>query len=208
MVQEDDIKQKPSSSLSNQYDSQTQKQHKNSAKYQQLQFGLFAKFHSAVKHPDIYPLELSNYCFRSQVETPTNQPLYIAMASTKTVAFMGASTGIGLATLKHTLAAGHQCVALCRTPSKLTEILPPASNPNLRVIPGNAHDIDTVSELLRKDDGTLVDIVVSTIGNKPDLSGMINADPRRCHPLPCPTETLSLRSFWTSSPSQSSHHRR
>lgn len=92
------------------------------------------------------------------------------MASTKTVAFMGASGGVGHAALKNTLAAGYQCIALCRTPSTLTDVLPPGSNPNLRVIQGNAHDITTVSQLIRKDDGNLVDTIVSTIGAKPSLS--------------------------------------
>lgn len=106
------------------------------------------------------------------------------MASTKTVAFMGASGGIGLETLKRTLAAGHQCVALCRQPATLTAVLPLESNPNLRVIQGNAHDVDTVSQLLRKDDGTLVDTIVSTIGNKPSLKTKV--DPRKCHCLDLP----------------------
>lgn len=127
------------------------------------------------------------------------------MASPKTVAFMGASTGIGLATLKHTLAAGHKCIALCRTPSKLTAMLPPTSNPNLQVIQGDAHDIDTVSQLLLKEDGALVDVVVSTIGNKPDLSGMVNFDScRYTSPVPsnlpllhkgCPEEVQFLLNF-------------
>lgn len=106
------------------------------------------------------------------------------MTPTKTVAFMGASGGIGLETLKRTLAAGHQCVALCRQPATLTAVLPLESNPNLRVIQGNAHDINTVSQLLRKDDGTLVDTLVSTIGNKPSLTAKM--DPRKCHCLDLP----------------------
>lgn len=92
------------------------------------------------------------------------------MASTKTVAFMGASGGVGLAALKNTLAAGYQCIALCRTPATLTALLPTESNPNLRVIQGNAHDIATVSQLIRKTDGNLVDTIVSTIGAKPTMS--------------------------------------
>lgn len=92
-----------------------------------------------------------------------------------TVAFMGASTGVGLAALKRTLAAGHQCVALCRTPSRLTAILSPEANANLRVIQGDAHDVSTVSQLIRKDDGSLVDAVVSTIGAKPSMSAFFDA---------------------------------
>ncbi|KAJ3531316.1 hypothetical protein NM208_g8931 [Fusarium decemcellulare] len=101
------------------------------------------------------------------------------MAS-KTVAFFGASTGVGLSALKHTLAAGHQCIALCRVPSKLTNILPLASNPNLRVVQGNAHDINTVKECLKKDGSALVDEVVSTIGGKPILHKMTVDDPEVC----------------------------
>ncbi|KAI5863935.1 hypothetical protein GGS23DRAFT_620820 [Durotheca rogersii] len=100
----------------------------------------------------------------------------------KTVAFFGASTGVGLSALRHTLAAGHKCIALCRTPSKLTAVLPPASNPNLRVVEGNAHDVAAVSRCLRKDDGSgaLVDAVVSTIGGKPTLSWKLLDDPEVC----------------------------
>ncbi|CAN8097890.1 unnamed protein product [Discula destructiva] len=96
--------------------------------------------------------------------------------SPKTVAFVGASNGVGHFALKHTLAAGYQCIALCRTPSTLTDVLPLASHPNLRVIQGNAHDITAVCELIRKPDGTLVDTIVSTIGAKPTLSTSMFAD--------------------------------
>ncbi|WAO84830.1 NAD(P)-bd-dom domain-containing protein [Fusarium falciforme] len=98
----------------------------------------------------------------------------------KTVAFLGASTGVGLSALKHTLAAGHQAVALCRTPSKLSAILPAESNPNLRIVEGNAHDIDAVCQILKKEDGGLVDEIVSTIGGKPVLSKLSIDDPNVC----------------------------
>ena len=84
----------------------------------------------------------------------------------KTVVFLGASTGVGLAALKRTLAAGHRCIAICRVPSKLTNILPPESHPNLQVVEGNAHDVTTLSQSFRKEDGQLVDEIVSTIGGK------------------------------------------
>ncbi|KAK7433192.1 hypothetical protein QQZ08_000125 [Neonectria magnoliae] len=100
--------------------------------------------------------------------------------STKTVAFFGASTGVGLSALKHTLAAGHKCVALCRTPSKLTDIISPEATPNLQVVQGNAHDTAAVARCLKKDDGTIVDEVVSTIGGKPVLSKLSIDDPLVC----------------------------
>ncbi|KAI8957853.1 NAD(P)-binding protein [Daldinia sp. FL1419] len=101
------------------------------------------------------------------------------MAS-KTVAFFGASTGIGLSTLKHSLAAGYQCVALCRNPSKITAVLTNENAPNLKVIQGNAHDPATVSRCLEASDGKLVDIVVFTIGGKPIPAKMTIDDPNVC----------------------------
>lgn len=91
---------------------------------------------------------------------------------------MGASAGIGLSTLKHSLAAGYQCIALCRVPSKLTSIFPTFSTPNLKIIEGNAHDISVVSQCLQTEDGKLVDYIISTIGNKPSLTTF--GDPEVC----------------------------
>lgn len=81
-----------------------------------------------------------------------------------TVAFFGASTGVGLSALKHSLAAGRQCVALCRNPSKLTAILTPDTTPNLKVVQGNAHDMAAVSQCLKTKEGKFVDEIVFTIG--------------------------------------------
>jgi NAD(P)-dependent dehydrogenase (short-subunit alcohol dehydrogenase family) len=98
-----------------------------------------------------------------------------------TVAFLGASTGIGLSALKHTLAAGHQCIALCRTPSKLTALFS-TDTPNLKIVQGNAHDINAVSKCLQGENGKLVDAVISTIGGKPSMSGLTLGidDPKVC----------------------------
>ncbi|KAJ5692288.1 hypothetical protein N7462_001711 [Penicillium macrosclerotiorum] len=99
---------------------------------------------------------------------------------TQTVAFFGASTGVGLAALKHSLEAGLQCIALCRTPAKLTAIFPEGSTPNLKIVKGDAHDITPVSECLRTKDGKLVDMIISTIGSKPVLSKLSVEDPECC----------------------------
>jgi hypothetical protein len=99
-------------------------------------------------------------------------------STTKTILFIGASTGVGLHALKHTLAAGHRCIALCRVPSKLAAACPDSSN--LSIIQGNAHDISAVSKCLLRDDGSLVDEVVSTIGAKPELSKLSIDDPHVC----------------------------
>ena len=104
------------------------------------------------------------------------------MASThvETIAFFGASGGVGLAALKETLRTGCQCVALCRTPSKLAAILPPESNPNLKIVQGNAHDIPAVSSCLLARPGVLVDQVISTIGGAFVASKMTLDDPEVC----------------------------
>ncbi|CAF9943062.1 MAG: hypothetical protein ALECFALPRED_010508 [Alectoria fallacina] len=98
----------------------------------------------------------------------------------KTVTFLGASTGVGLSALKHTLAAGHRCIALCRIPSKLTAIFPLETTPNLQVVQGNAHDIAAVSKCLVAEKGKLVDRIISTIGGKLILSKMTIDDNEVC----------------------------
>ena len=98
----------------------------------------------------------------------------------KTVAFLGVSNGVGLAALQRTLTAGHHCTVLCRTPSKLTAIFPTETTPNLKIVPGNAHDVATVSQCLQAPDGQLVDVVVSTIGGAFILSRMTIDDPEVC----------------------------
>jgi NAD(P)-dependent dehydrogenase (short-subunit alcohol dehydrogenase family) len=90
----------------------------------------------------------------------------------KTVAFLGASTGVGLAALKHTIAAGHQCIALCRVPSKLTSIFPPETTLNLQIVHGNAHDIAAVSKCLVTERGKLVDEIIFTVGGAFSFSKM------------------------------------
>ncbi|KAJ5118979.1 hypothetical protein N7448_010687 [Penicillium atrosanguineum] len=99
--------------------------------------------------------------------------------NTKTVTFFGASGGVGLSALKHTLAAGYQCIALCRQPSKLTSIFP-ESTPNLKVIEGNAHDVEAVSKCLVSKDGKIVDVVLSTLGSRPNMRKMSIEDPEVC----------------------------
>ncbi|TPX11704.1 uncharacterized protein E0L32_007683 [Thyridium curvatum] len=98
--------------------------------------------------------------------------------SSSTTAFFGASAGVGLSALKHALAAGKNCVALCRTPSKLSSVFP--EEPRLQIIQGNAHDVDAVKRCIVKPDGALMDEIVSTIGGKPVLSKLSIDDPEVC----------------------------
>jgi NAD(P)-dependent dehydrogenase (short-subunit alcohol dehydrogenase family) len=99
--------------------------------------------------------------------------------SSKTVAFFGASTGIGLSALKETLAAGHHCIALCRVPAKL-EALSVKHPDLLHIIEGNAHDSKAVSSCLIKTDGSLVDEILCSIGGKPIPLRMTIDDPKVC----------------------------
>ncbi|KAI1323305.1 hypothetical protein F5Y16DRAFT_403607 [Xylariaceae sp. FL0255] len=101
-------------------------------------------------------------------------------SQSETIAFFGASTGVGLAALKSTLASGRKCIALCRTPSKLSALVPTESNPNLEIVQGNAHDITSVSNCLLARPGVLVDQVISTIGGAFIASKMTLDDPEVC----------------------------
>ncbi|KAF7717037.1 Uncharacterized protein PECH_003147 [Penicillium ucsense] len=98
----------------------------------------------------------------------------------QTIAFFGASGGVGLSALKHSLASGIQCTALCRTPSKLEALLPQESNPNLKIIQGDAHDINAVTQCIRNLDGNLVDMIITTIGSRPVMPTMKIEDPNCC----------------------------
>lgn len=101
---------------------------------------------------------------------------------TQTIAFFGASGGCGLSALKHALAEGHSCIALCRTASKLTDQFPKDKYPNLTVIQGNAHDTVAVSQCLVQpsNPGRLVDHIISSIGSQFIFSKMTLEDPHVC----------------------------
>ncbi|OAQ95838.1 hypothetical protein LLEC1_01371 [Akanthomyces lecanii] len=92
------------------------------------------------------------------------------------IAFLGASTGVGLGALKNSLEADHQCIALCREPKKLDNL----KAPNLKIVKGNAHDLDTVSELITAPDGTFVDEIITTIGGKFSTAKMGIDHPQVC----------------------------
>jgi hypothetical protein len=99
--------------------------------------------------------------------------------ASKTVAFFGASTGIGLSALKETLAAGHRCIALCRVPGKL-ETLSAEHTDLLDIVEGSVYDAKAVSSCLLKKDGNLVDEILFSIGAKPVLLKMTLDDPKVC----------------------------
>lgn len=106
------------------------------------------------------------------------------MAAPQTILFLGATGGCGFSTLRRSIAAGHTCIALCRTPSRLTNKLPESQRgaPNLRIEEGNALDQAAVAKCLVRptDPNTLVDAVVFAIGGSFQLSKFANEDPHVC----------------------------
>ncbi|KAJ2906716.1 hypothetical protein MKZ38_000452 [Zalerion maritima] len=91
---------------------------------------------------------------------------------TKAILFIGATGGCGRSALQHSLDAGHTCVALARTPSKLHDVFPSNKYPNLRVGQGNAHDKAAIVPLLAHpaDPSRLVDHIIFSIGASFDMS--------------------------------------
>ena len=87
----------------------------------------------------------------------------------KTIAVFGATGGCAGQFLALALRSGHDCVALARTPAKLTRSLlerdvpTKALDAHLTVIAGDIRDISAVKNALVID-GRVVDLIVSGIG--------------------------------------------
>ncbi|KAH8742857.1 NAD(P)-binding protein [Diaporthe sp. PMI_573] len=109
----------------------------------------------------------------------------------QTILFLGATGGSGFAALRRSIAAGHSCVALCRTPSRLTDKLPKSQRnaPNLRIEQGNVVDRDALARCLVRpgSPASLVDAVVFTIGAAFSFSNMSIDQP---HPAPLVPPTI------------------
>ena len=101
----------------------------------------------------------------------------------RTLAFFGASTGVGLAALHLSVAEGHTCVALLRDPSKLDAVFPLSTRPsNLILKQGNAHDEAAVASCLTdpNEPQRLVDAISFSIGAVPVPLRMTIDDPDVC----------------------------
>ena len=89
------------------------------------------------------------------------------MSNIQTIAFYGATGGCALNALINTLAAGHTCRALARTPAKLTALLDAAAAPtaNLSIIAGGIDDAAAVLST-----ATGASTIIVGVGSYPALS--------------------------------------
>lgn len=90
-----------------------------------------------------------------------------------TVAFLGATGDCAGFCLANALKAGHQCVALARTPAKLTTSLQSkgvseAALKNLDIVQGDIRDQKAVERALQVH-GQVADIIVTAVGSVPKL---------------------------------------
>ncbi|KAK3486180.1 uncharacterized protein B0T23DRAFT_389714 [Neurospora hispaniola] len=121
--------------------------------------------------------------------------------TSKSILFISATGGIALATLRRCLASSNSSnsssqpnqplnhpsltiTVLACSLSRLQSLLTPTelSSPSLRIIQGNAHSSSDLVPLLThpSDRTTLVDIVITSIGGKPDLKKLGIDDPHVC----------------------------
>jgi len=135
-----------------------------------------------------------------------------------TLAFFGATGGVTLVCLIHSLRAGYKCVALVRTPKRLqdklsSQGLSPDQLANLTTLQGNAHDVTAVKRALTfSGPETLVSHIVTGLGGSPSLTFSIYR-PLRIAQLDDPTicETAArtlitaLSQIYTECPRLSSH---
>ena len=102
----------------------------------------------------------------------------MANTTVPTILFLGATGGCTLAALVHALNAGYTCIALVRTPSKLTTLLKDAGILEstlaalLTIHAGNALDVAAVTEALLVESGDktqLPSTIISGLGGAPKL---------------------------------------
>ncbi|KAJ5906964.1 uncharacterized protein N7473_003880 [Penicillium subrubescens] len=118
--------------------------------------------------------------------------------SAQTIAFLGATGGCTNACLSYTLLNGHNAIALARNPEKLTTQL--LSQPgltqsildkHLRVIQGDARDIETVMKTLivstTEQSTTLVTHVISGVGG---TGQFVLSKPSPCAQIPIRIPTI------------------
>lgn len=105
-----------------------------------------------------------------------------------TIAFFGATGDCAGYCLANSLKAGHKCIALARTPAKLTASMqakgvPEKALQRLVIVQGDARDQQTVESALQID-GRVVDTIVSGMGSLPKLRWSFSS------PVDCVDPTL------------------
>lgn len=96
------------------------------------------------------------------------------MSSAKRIAFFGATGDCAGYTLANSLNAGYDCIALARTPAKLTKsmkdkgVSTSALDQHLTIIEGNVKDVEAVKRALQLN-GQVVDTIVCGVGGSPLL---------------------------------------
>lgn len=117
--------------------------------------------------------------------------------SSQTLAFFGATGGCAGYCLAHTLNAGYNCIALARTPSKLTQAMKDkgvstqALDQYLTIAQGNAKDVESVKKALQLN-GKVVDTVMVGIGGTPILRWSIVSPVTLTDPTICQTAGATL----------------
>ena len=100
------------------------------------------------------------------------------MSAKGTILFLGATGGCASAALTLSLKAGYDCIALVRTPSKLTSLLiaqgisESTLSSHLTIHAGNAHDVEAVKKALLIGSGPsahLPSTIISGLGGAPKL---------------------------------------
>ncbi|KAL4875482.1 hypothetical protein BJY04DRAFT_224041 [Aspergillus karnatakaensis] len=97
-----------------------------------------------------------------------------------TLAFFGATGGCTLACLAPALQAGYNCIALVRTPAKLTNLLTTRGIPSstisshLTIIKGSTTDKEAVHRTLFPENLPPISYIISGVGGTPDFSSPLS----------------------------------
>ena len=98
----------------------------------------------------------------------------------RTLAFFGATGDCAGYCLANALKSGYDCVALARTPAKLTQSMKDKGVPSealdqhLKIVPGDVKDIEAVKKALQLN-GKVVDTIISGIGPTPKFQWSLTA---------------------------------
>ncbi|KAL6231009.1 hypothetical protein BDW75DRAFT_54716 [Aspergillus navahoensis] len=98
------------------------------------------------------------------------------MNTKPTLSFFGATGGCTLACLAPALQAGYHCIALVRTPQKLTDLLiakgiaPSTLSTHLTLIEGSTSDLSAIKATIFPSTSPSPAMIISGVGGRPDFS--------------------------------------